>query len=100
MGADGAMTARAQIIWEHIKASAQIQRFHYHGLYFEAEWCTPAQLKPDQLRTALPDTHVGVAAGRMLESRVHRLWIVNSHDKLVGVVSMTDVLALLEPAAA
>ncbi|KAL2915691.1 hypothetical protein HK105_204876 [Polyrhizophydium stewartii] len=68
--------------------------------FLEAERRTPAQLKPDQLRTALPDTHVGVAAGRMLESRVHRLWIVNSHDKLVSVVSMTDVLALLEPAAA
>ena len=38
-------------------------------------------------------TPVAQAAGVMVASRVHRLIVVDSHDKLVGIVSTMDLLA-------
>lgn len=40
-----------------------------------------------------PDDLVSKAAGRMLEQRIHRMPVVGDNQRLVGIVSTTDILA-------
>ena len=34
---------------------------------------------------------------KMLATRVHRMWVVDETDRLLGVVSLTDILSLFIP---
>jgi CBS-domain-containing membrane protein len=50
--------------------------------------------------TATPETPVGALARRMLDAHVHRLIIVDTAGRPVGIVSSTDVLAAVAREAA
>lgn len=39
-----------------------------------------------------PDSRLADAAGHMLRERVHRLPVVDKKDRLLGIVSMTDIM--------
>lgn len=49
--------------------------------------------------TATPDMTLGMLAQRMLDAHIHRLIVVDAHNKPTGVVSSTDVLAAVAQAA-
>jgi predicted transcriptional regulator len=45
--------------------------------------------------TASPETSIGELAQTMLDAQIHRLIITDYSDRVVGVVSSTDILAAL-----
>jgi CBS domain-containing protein len=47
--------------------------------------------------SVLPETPAGLVAARMVALKVHRLFVVDHQDVLIGVVSATDVLRRLRP---
>ena len=65
--------------------------------FLEAEKRTPNQLKSDQLKSVEPGSVVGEVGVSMMEHMIHHLWVVDDDDHPIGVVSMSDVLALFVP---
>ncbi len=49
---------------------------------------------PDQLRTSKPDAPLDEIVNVILDSHIHRVWLINENDEPVGVVSITDILCL------
>lgn len=39
-----------------------------------------------------PDDKLDMAINKLVESKVHRLWVTDENDKPVGVLSLTDVI--------
>lgn len=54
----------------------------------------PQSVATDQIRSLRPDNFVYEAVEVMLSSKIHRVWLVDSAERVIGVVSLTDVLAL------
>ena len=54
-------------------------------------------LRPDQIRSVQPTDTVSIAARLALDSRIHRVWIVDKDDKPIGVVTLSDMLSLFLP---
>jgi predicted transcriptional regulator len=40
---------------------------------------------------------LGFALEKILVTHTHRLWIVDSHDKLTGVCALTDIIRQFQP---
>ncbi len=45
--------------------------------------------------TCLPDARIGTVARAMIEQKIDAVPVVDKHDKLVGLVTSSDLLALL-----
>jgi CBS domain-containing protein len=58
---------------------------------------TVREVLHDKLFTCTPDEDIHDALQTMREGRVHRLPVINSDSKLVGVISMHDILLHAEP---
>ena len=43
------------------------------------------------------DSNLLHAAEKMLAVKCHRIWVVNKQQKVVGVVSITDVISVCAP---
>ena len=52
-----------------------------------------AEVMSQDVLTVLADTRLSKAAREMLRNGVHRLPVVDSKDRVVGIVSTTDILA-------
>ena len=62
---------------------------------------TVLDLMSESVVSVGPDVHMFEAASRMLRERIHRLPVVGDDERLLGIVSMTDVLtAFVESAPA
>ncbi len=82
-------------LWEDAGADL-LERFRQVG---GPEWNvleehTVDEIMSRRIAAMAPDTEVGVAAGRMLDDRVHRLLVLDG-DRLVGLVSTVDFLRLV-----
>ncbi|KAI8894676.1 hypothetical protein BC833DRAFT_604014 [Globomyces pollinis-pini] len=66
--------------------------------FLQKERRTTEILKADQLRTVDEEETVETAIKTILKSKVHRVWVTrDGYDDLAGVVSLTDVLQLINP---
>ncbi|KAI8847498.1 hypothetical protein BC829DRAFT_444464 [Chytridium lagenaria] len=59
----------------------------------------PEQIKADQIRVVKPSDTLSMAVGSMVKSKIHRVWVQNSNDRPIGVVTMTDAISAFIPAA-
>ena len=50
--------------------------------------------------TVAPGTPIGILAHMMIDAHIHRLIVVDEQDRPIGIVSSTDILAVVARAAA
>jgi CBS domain-containing protein len=51
------------------------------------------ELMTEVVETVAPDATLAAAARAMLRHQVHRLPVVNERQRLVGIISTTDIMA-------
>lgn len=55
-------------------------------------------VKVDQLRTITTKSTVEETVNILMKEKIHRIWVTgNDNEKLTGVVTLTDVLRLVQP---
>lgn len=65
--------------------------------FLESESRTKEQIKSDQLRVVSEQDTLNTAMKIMLDSHIHRVWILGEQDVAKGVVTMTDALSVFVP---
>jgi len=57
--------------------------------------CKGTQSYPKVPKSCLDTTTLGTALGMLVENHVHRLYIVDELDHPIGIVSLSDIIAVL-----
>lgn len=66
--------------------------------YLEHNWNAKKRLTYDQaVRCAYPMEPLKLSIETMLKDRIHHVWIVDEKEAPIGVLSMSDVLSLMNP---
>ena len=92
-GSEHAAYFRSFEIWD--QDSGQWSKLEAIRDEVESEPCTVIQFMTGDLVTVIPETPIEAVVRDMVDAHVHRVLVLDGQEKLLGIITTTDVLAAL-----